>query len=160
MKAPESIKKYMTVKPITFRPNQPIYEVIKIMVNKKISGAPVLDENDNLVGVISEKDCLRVLVDSAYHHLPAGSVADYMSTNVKAMSEEKSIVEVADEFLHTHYKRFPVINKAGKLIGQISRADILRAINDFKDVTWDEIYTKVDTNVIKPNYKDSRMESS
>ena len=55
---------------ITFRPDQEINEVIDIIIEKRISGAPVLDENRKLVGIISEKDCLRIIVDQAYHNLP------------------------------------------------------------------------------------------
>lgn len=50
---------------ITFRPDQEINEVIDIIIEKRISGAPVLDENRKLVGIISEKDCLRIIVDQA-----------------------------------------------------------------------------------------------
>ena len=68
----ESVEKYMVrLKDlITFHPNQDINEVIDIIIAKKISGAPVLDESGILVGIISEKDCLRIIVDQAYHNLP------------------------------------------------------------------------------------------
>ena len=149
-----SIQKYMTPKPLTFRPEQPIFEAINILVRKKISGAPVLDHEGELVGMISEKDCLKVMVDSVYHNLPAGKVSDYMSHNVSAMTDDKTIVEVASAFLKTNFKRFPVINKTGKLVGQISRSDVLRAVKDMRGMSWHEGLAKVDHSVVKPNYKD------
>lgn len=150
-----SIVKYMTKKPITFRPDQSIYDVINVLVRKKISGAPVLNEQDELVGVISEKDCLRVMVDSVYHNLPSGKVKDYMSHDVVTMSDQKSIVEAASAFLSTSFKRFPVVNSEGKLVGQISRSDVLRAVKDMEGTTWQEAMTVNEHLVVKQNYKDN-----
>jgi CBS domain-containing protein len=159
MKNYKSIREYMVIKPITFHPEQSIYDVINIMVRKKISGAPVVNENNELVGVISEKDCLRVMVDSAYHNLPAGKVSDYMSPNAISVGDDQTVVDVADKFLKTNFKRFPVVNKQGKLVGQISRSDLLRATKDMFSTTWQEVQevsANMDKTVIKPNFKDLR----
>lgn len=160
MKNYKSIRDYMVLKPITFHPDQSIHDVIKVMVRKKISGAPVIDENNELVGVISEKDCLRVMVDSAYHNLPAGKVSEYMTHSVITIHDDETIVDVADKFLKTNYKRFPVVNKQGKLVGQISRSDLLRATKDMFSTTWQEVQevsANMDKTVIKPNFKDLRV---
>ncbi|MDX2306007.1 MAG: CBS domain-containing protein [Microscillaceae bacterium] len=156
MQNTDSIVHYMTKKPITFRPEQSIYEVIEVLLRKKISGAPILNDKEELVGIISEKDCLRVLVDSAYHNLPAGKVQDYMSHTVTTMRDDKSIVEVASAFLKTNFKRFPVVDKEGKLVGQISRSDVLRAVKDMRKTTWQEVLVRAanDHTVIKENFKD------
>jgi len=68
----EPIKNYMVNVNdlITFSPDQEIMDVIDIILSKRISGAPVLDENRKLIGMISEKDCLRIIIDRAYHNLP------------------------------------------------------------------------------------------
>ena len=80
----ESIEKYMV--PLnhmtTFKPEQSIHEAIAIILAKKISGAPVLDDHRHLVGNLSEKDCLRIIVDQAYHNLPVENKkvsVDYLS---------------------------------------------------------------------------------
>ena len=153
----ESIVNYMVKKPITFRPDQSIYDVIEVLHRKKISGAPILDQQGELVGMISEKDCLRVLVDSAYHNLPAGKVRDYMSHSVTSMRDDTSIVEVASAFLKTNFKRFPVVNKEGKLVGQISRSDVLSAVKEMRKTTWQEVVVRAvnDHTVIKENHKDT-----
>ncbi|MEO1654891.1 MAG: CBS domain-containing protein [Bacteroidota bacterium] len=158
MKKEQSIIHYMAKKPVTFRPEQSIYDVIKVLNRKKISGAPVLSPTGELVGVISEKDCLRVLVDSFYHNLPAGKVKDYMSHQVVTMRDDKSIVEAANAFIKTSFKRFPVVNEDGKLVGQISRSDALRAVHEMRGTTWQEVVEKAsnDHTVIKENYKDRK----
>ena len=135
----ESIEKYMVrLKDlITFRPDQDINEVIDIIINKKISGAPVLDESGKLVGIISEKDCLRIIVDQAYHNLPVEDrkVSDYMSTKVYTFSPSTNVVEAAIEFLNSPIRRYAVVQN-GALIGEISRREILRAAQNIKSTTW------------------------
>lgn len=135
----ESISKYMVAvnNMITFSPGQSIQEVIATIIKTKISGAPVLDSNRKLVGIISEKDCLRIIVDQAYHNLPAESrkVEDYMTANVKTLSPNTNIVEAAIEFLNSPVRRFPVVEN-GVLLGQVSRRDILIAAQNIKATTW------------------------
>ncbi len=137
-KAYPSVTEYMTKNLITFRPEQAVSEVIDIFLEKKISGAPVLDANQKLVGIISEKDCLRVMIGSAYHNQPIsmGKVADFMTKNVQTVSEDKDVLDIAQAFLNTPIRRFPVLDKAGKVIGQVSRRDILRAANVIESTTW------------------------
>jgi CBS domain-containing protein len=135
----EAIVKYMVQQQhlVTVRPDQSINEVINIMIEKRISGAPVLDENRKLVGIISEKDCLRIVVDQAYHNLPLSSpvVADYMTRNVKTLTPDSTVVDAATEFLNSPIRRMPVVEN-GVLIGQISRIDILRAAKNIKPANW------------------------
>lgn len=129
----ETIDKYMVPlsNMVIFNPDQPIQDVITTIIEKKISGAPVLDDQDRLVGMISEKDCLRIIVDQAYHNMPAETrkVSDYMTPKVQSLSPSTTIVEAAMEFLNSPIRRFPVV-KDGMLIGQVSRRHILRAAED------------------------------
>jgi len=122
---------------VTFKPNQTIQEVIGIIIDKKISGAPVLDDHRHLIGIISEKDCLRIIVDQAYHNLPGEpkKVSDYMTARVHTLSPNTNVVEAAIEFLNSHYRRFPVVENE-ILIGQVSRRDILKAAQNIKSTTW------------------------
>jgi CBS domain-containing protein len=115
-------------KMIIFKPDQPIQEVISTIIDKKIAGAPVLDDQDHLVGMISEKDCLRIIVDQAYYNMPAETRkgADYMTPKVQTLTPDTNIVDAAIEFLNSPIRRFPVVEN-GVLIGQVSRRHILRA---------------------------------
>jgi len=129
----DTIERYMVPLSniITFKPDQPIQDVISIIINKKIAGAPVLDDQHHLVGIISEKDCLRLIVDQAYYNMPAETrrVYDYMTVNVQTLSPKTTIVEAAFEFLNSPIRRFPIVEN-GMLIGQVSRRHILRAAQD------------------------------
>ena len=135
----ETIEKYMVPlnDMITFKPDQGIQEAIDIIIDKKISGAPVLDEHHHLVGNLSEKDCLRIIVDQAYHNLPVASskVSDYMSVNVKSFPPTTNVVEAAIEFLNSPIRRYAVVHN-GALIGQVSRREILRASRNIKPTSW------------------------
>jgi len=128
-----SVTKFMATKLITFTPDTDIRTVIETMVKKKISGAPVLNEKKELVGMISEVDCLHILLDGPYNREPSkkGTVGELMSKSVRTISADKSILDAAYEFVNAGYKRLPV-TEDGKLIGQISRSDILRAVQKIK----------------------------
>jgi CBS domain-containing protein len=131
----ETIEKYMVPLSniVTFKPDQPIQDVISTIINKKIAGAPVLDDQHHLVGIISEKDCLRLIVDQAYYNMPAETrkVSDYMTLKVQTLSPKTNIVEAAIEFLNSPIRRFPIVEN-GMLIGQVSRRHILRAAQNIK----------------------------
>lgn len=126
----ETIEKYMVPlsSMVTFQPDQLIQDVISIIINKKIAGAPVLDHQSHIVGIISEKDCLRIIVDQAYYNLPAETrkVSDYMTAHVQTLSPKTTVLEAAIEFLNSPIRRFPIVDN-GMLIGQVSRRHILRA---------------------------------
>ena len=129
MNAFPSVTKFMASKLITFTPDTDLRVAIDTMLKKKISGAPVLDKEERLVGVLSEVDCLRILLDGPYNEHPGriDKVADYMSRSVKTIGADRTIMDAAQEFVQSGYKRLPVVEN-GRLVGQISRVDILRAI--------------------------------
>lgn len=135
----ESIVKYMVPlnRMITFRPDQRIQDAIATILDKRISGAPVLDGHGHLVGNLSEKDCLRIIVDQFYHNQPVDDkkVFDYMSTKVFTFSPSTKVVDAAIEFLNSPIRRYAVVEK-GVLIGEISRREILRAAQNIKSTTW------------------------
>jgi CBS domain-containing protein len=128
---------YMTAKLCTFKPDQHIGEVFKILIDKNISGGPVIDDAGNLVGIISEGDCLKEVVRGKYNNSPnkAGVVKDHMVTDVHTILPDTPILDVAHKFLKLKVRRFPVMDQ-GKLIGQISQRDVMRAITELKTETW------------------------
>lgn len=130
------VSDYMTRKLITFTPDTQIMDVINTLLDNKITGAPVLNEKRDVVGLIDDKDCLKVLFSGAYHNLPVEdkTVSHYMSNVMRTISIEADIYEAASIFLNSKYKRLLVVDESGKLHGQISRRDILRAIHDFNVV--------------------------
>lgn len=142
-KAPEKtiqqfqVRDFMTSKLIVFHPDQPIGEVTSVLMVKNISGGPVVDSTGQLVGIISEGDCLKEIVRGKYLNMPihGGLVSDHMVSEVHTTSPEMSILELAQRFLNEKVRRFPVMEN-GKLVGQISQRDVLRAVDQLKKETW------------------------
>ena len=131
------VKDFMTKKLVTFTPEDSMHTVIDQLVEHGISGAPVVDSKNRLVGIISEGDCLKQVVRGKYLNTPElmGDVRDYMTTDVICVSPDENILEVATKFLKLRIRRFPVLDQ-GKLVGQISQRDIMLAIQNFEHERW------------------------
>lgn len=131
------VSDYMTRNLVTFRPDQPVMKVIEILVKKNISGGPVVNENNELVGIISEGDCLKEISDCRYHNLPMEDVKveQHMIKNVDTIDGDMNVLDAANKFLESKHRRFPIL-KNGKLIGQISQRDVLCAALKLKGQTW------------------------
>lgn len=117
----------MATRLVTFAPDTSIHEAIRILLEKGFSGAPVVDADGTLVGVLSKKDCLKIVFSTRYHDDRGGPVSDYMSAPAETLDAGQDLVGAAQHFLASHYRRFPVL-RDGKLVGQVSRADILKAL--------------------------------
>jgi CBS domain-containing protein len=121
------VKDYMTRSVITFRPNTDVLDAVHELVTNRIAGAPVVDEEGNLVGMLSELDCMKVALQAGYHGHWGGPVSDFMTTDTQTVDAEMSIVDLAQHFVDTRFRRFPVVD-GNRLVGQISRRDVLRAL--------------------------------
>lgn len=130
--------RYMCADCFTFQDDQKIDEVIDIMIRGKISGAPVVNINKELVGMISEKDLIKVLIDDGYYNNPLNDrmVKDYMSTDVHTVQLDTDLINVAKLFIASNFRRYPVVDADGKLVGQITRKDVLKAARKLHSTTW------------------------
>jgi CBS domain-containing protein len=131
------VKDHMSTNLVTFKPTDSIDHVLNMLTKKKISGAPVIDHDGHLVGIISEVDCLKEIIKGKYSNTPKfpGTVEEYMSTDVYTLSPEMSLFDAAGKFLELKIRRFPVL-RDGQLIGQISLSDVIRAFPTLKSTTW------------------------
>jgi CBS domain-containing protein len=121
------VRDYMTPNPVTFAPDMEILHAIHLLVDRKISGGPVIDARGNLVGMLTEQDCLQVALNACYHGELGGRVDEFMATDVRTVEADSSVVDLAELFLKTSYRRFPVVERQ-RLVGQVSRHDVLRAL--------------------------------
>ena len=122
---------------VLFTKNQSIDEVMKKFIKYRISGGPVVDNTGKLIGVISEADCMKEISDSRYFNLPIldKTVAHFMTSKVDTIDASKTIFEAATMFFKTTRRRFPVLDQ-NRLVGQISRKDIVIATLNMKSQTW------------------------
>ena len=134
---PLRVRDYMTRKLITFSPDQSVEEVIEKLIRFKISGGPVVNDKNELVGIISEGDCIRHISESRYHNLPGEKrmVEQHMAKDVETIDGDMNIFDAANKFLNDRRRRFPIVEE-GVLIGQVSQKDILKATLGLKSQNW------------------------
>lgn len=131
------VRDYMTTNLITFKPSQKINAVVEAIIKNKISGGPVVNDKNQLVGIISEGDCLKQLSESRYYNMPLEEdlVEKRMIKDVETIDGNMDIFDAANKFLSTKRRRFPIVED-GKLVGQISQKDILKAALELKSENW------------------------
>ncbi|MDG1277302.1 MAG: CBS domain-containing protein [Algoriphagus sp.] len=132
-----TVRDHMSTKLITFKEDDTIDQVMEALTKKKISGAPVVDHSGALVGIISEVDCLREIIKGKYSNTPKfpTKVSEHMTKDVITLSPDLSLFDAAQKFLELRIRRFPVL-KDGKLVGQISLSDVIRAFPKLNQTTW------------------------
>ena len=123
----KTAKQIMSQRLVTFRPDMDILEAVRVLIDKRISGAPVLDQLGNLVGMLTERDCLKVALDASYYRESGGKVESFMTPAVINVSADTPAVEIAERFATSHLRRLPVLEN-GRLIGIVSRRDVLRQL--------------------------------
>ncbi|WP_409525425.1 CBS domain-containing protein [Nitrincola sp. MINF-07-Sa-05] len=124
---------YMATRLVTFKPDTDLFSAIRSLREYKLSGSPVVDANGNLVGMLSEVDCLRAILSQTYHEQEMGSgghVRDYMTVNVDTVPDDADIIAVSKMLIDRGRRCVPVV-RGDKLVGLISRSDVLRAVEDF-----------------------------
>jgi CBS domain-containing protein len=132
------VSDYMTTNLITFKAEDSLDHVIEQLITYKISGGPVINEKNELIGIISETDCIKHISESKYYNMPSdtnNTVGKYMVRDVDTIDKNMNIFDAAFKFISSHRRRFPVIEN-GKLIGQLSQKDVLKAAMKVEGSTW------------------------
>lgn len=124
-----TIADIMATKLVSFSPDQNIHHAIRILLNQRISGAPVLDEIGKLVGILSRKDCFRIAFSARYHEDWGGPVKDYMVREVITLQADLDITSAIQRFLEAPFRRFPVMRNS-ELVGLVCRHDVLLALSE------------------------------
>ena len=121
------VKDYMSGRLVTFTPDTDVLDAIHELVAHGIAGAPVLDDHGNLIGVLSELDCMKIALTAGYHGDMGGPGREFMTAEIKTVDASMSIIDLAELFIESGYRRYPVLED-NRLVGQISRRDVLRAL--------------------------------
>ena len=117
------VKDVMTKDVISVKKDTPIYEAMEIMRKKDITGMPVIEDDMTLVGVITEKDVLRLFY--ANEEEKNETVGFFMTRPAVSYRENENLRSVCDFMMINYFRRVPVVSKQGKLVGIISRPDII-----------------------------------
>lgn len=134
---PLKVSDYMTTNLITFNPDQSIESVMQALIEHRISGGPVVNEKNEVIGIISQGDCIKQVSESRYYNMPMQdqTIEKHMVKNVETIDGNMNIFDAANKFLQAKRRRFPIVEN-GKLVGQISQKDVLKAAMQMKGQNW------------------------
>ena len=122
----------MTSRVLSFSPDDDLFAAMSELLKHHFAAAPVVGEDKTLLGMLTEKDCLRVLSNFTYgDDLEGGKVRDYQSVVRLVCEPDIDLFGVTDRFLATNFPLLPVCDD-GKLVGVISRRDTLRGIQELR----------------------------
>lgn len=124
---PLRVRELMSTDLYTVSPDTEIMQAVHLLVENDISGLLVVNDQQHLLGILTERDCIRIAALAGYHDEAGGRVADYMSTGVRTANPDDSVMELAELFAESPFRRCPVVED-GRLVGLICRRDILRAL--------------------------------
>jgi len=114
----------MTTNVITAKKDMVLTDVIGLLLRWHISAMPVLDEDDKMVGIVSEIDLVNLTFDG---HARDTKVEEVMVTNIVSFSPDTKLADLVQTFSKRHLRRVPIVDK-GKVVGIVSRRDILREL--------------------------------
>jgi len=124
------VRDHMSRKVVKLRPDMEILRAVHHLIDGRVSGAPVVDDNGSVIGMLTERDCMKVVLNAAYHQEHGGLVREFMATNIEEIEPDLSIVDAAKQFYEKKYLRYPVVEN-GQLIGVLSRSDVMRAMGSY-----------------------------
>lgn len=128
----------MQTKLVTLTPDMDVFDAIGYLLRNRISGAPVIDAKSDFVGVFSEKGSMDVVIESAYSQLPTTRVGSFMDVDRgRVIHEHTDLLTIARIFLETPYRRLVVVRDE-KVVGQISRRDVLNTQIRLSESVWNE----------------------
>jgi predicted transcriptional regulator len=122
-----ALSDYMSVHLVSLSPDMDILEAVRILTERGIPGAPVIDNLGNLVGLLAEKDCLKAVLNATYYGEWGGRVSEYMQTSVQTIDADISIIDAVKLLTDSGLRGFPVMQQ-DRVVGQLNRSDILKAL--------------------------------
>lgn len=125
----------MTKNVVTVQKDTPVIEAVRLLVKHQVSGLPVVDEDNNLVGMFSEKDALELLQSSEF---PL-EVKDYMTKDVISFDVKDSLIDICRCLIKHHFRRVPITHEGKKLAGVISRHDIMKKILEMRHIVLEDV---------------------
>ncbi len=127
MLAKITVADYMSKRLVTLAKDTDVIDAVKKLLDHKITSAPVVDQRGHLLGMFSEKDVMSIVLETVYNQSMSGKVGDYMTTEVISVDADSSIVDLAEKFLQSSVRSYPVFQD-NDLVGIVSRTDVLRAL--------------------------------
>ena len=103
------VREYMAANVVTLTPQMDVFDAISLLLKHEISGAPVIDEQRNFLGVFSEKGCMRVIVKAAYEQLPSNKIEPFIDRQAMTTTADTDILTIAQTFHTRGARRLAVV---------------------------------------------------
>jgi CBS domain-containing protein len=120
-------KDIMTKRLMTIRPQAKIIEVIKLMVDHRVTGLPVVNDDMDLLGMVTEKDILKILLYEK--DIKSRTASDLMTTEITSFNEDENLMPILKSLVENNFRRVPILSDE-KLVGIISRRDIMNFLSE------------------------------
>jgi CBS-domain-containing membrane protein len=112
----------MTTNVVTTKKDMVLTDVIALLLRWHISAMPVVDDDNNMIGIVSEIDLVNITLDGNARDT---TVEEVMVTDIVSFGPDAELAEMVQSFSKNHLRRVPIVN-GGKVVGIVSRRDILR----------------------------------
>ncbi len=117
MKYPKVAADFMNRQVDAIRADSPVLDAVRVLLRRGYSGAPIVDQQGKLVGMLSEHDCVKALLTVLRDEMPAGNVENYMTREVAQVSPDDNVIDVATRFATGGNRRFPWSTKRASWSG-------------------------------------------
>ena len=121
----------MTRSVITLHPHMDIVEAIRVLLKNDITAAPVVGDNGELLGILSETDCLSGTLTGSYYSQESGLVSEFMAGSVVTAKPSDSIIDVYEQCMTEKALRIPVLEEDGVIVGMLSPKDLMAAVLEY-----------------------------
>ena len=125
-----TLKDLMCTRFAAINPDMPVVEASSRLIKLEMLGSPVIDSAGILVGWISERECLQAALQVVYHNQRVATVRDLMQSEVLTVSLEDDVLSLAQQMLNAKPKIYPVVDAQKRLVGLLTREQVLRALKD------------------------------
>lgn len=126
------LQDYMLDRPVTVAPGVSLFDAVDLIIEHRVSGICVVDPQGNLLGILSELDCLRGILAATYNQTEVGQVREHMvAVDITCADPGDDIINIATDMLNKGQRRRPVVDSNRKLVGQITCRQILAAVRQF-----------------------------
>jgi len=119
-------KDIMTTRLIRATTDMSIAQVVKLLVNNRVTGLPMVDKVGKLIGIVSEFDVLEQLHSTAKVDPKVLQKKTYYSQQIESVNAEDTLADIVKKFIFKKVRRLPVLDAEGRLVGIISRRDLMR----------------------------------
>lgn len=126
-----TVRKCMKSAKRSLKVTDDMLQAMRVLIGEHFPAIPVVDDDNRVVGILSEKNCLQTICRWANEQVAGGTVGDHMSPLLHTVNADMDLLAAAAEFISCNFVSLPVVVEEDLLVGAISRQDVLTGIRDW-----------------------------